>query len=86
MSELLWHGYLNSRNAARMTEMTKLTAEQKAALKPLMARESKAYRALMNDPAVIANPTFTHTPELMAEWDAACAAERAMRESFDLAA
>lgn len=63
--------------------MTRLTAEQKSALKPLIAREKAAYRALMRDPAVIARPSAPHSQHLMDEWMAACAAERAMRKLFD---
>lgn len=62
--------------------MNKLTEKQKAALKPVIARERKAYKALMNDPVVAANSLSTHSLELMAEWNAACDAEREMRKSF----
>ena len=71
------------RNTKGRTKMKKLTDKQKAALKPVMARERKAFKALMNDPTVAANPLGTHSPDIMTEWHEACAAERALRESFE---
>ena len=55
-----------------------------AELKDLMKAESRAYAALMRDPAVIANPKAGHTPAL---WDAyvkAAEAERHFREAHGL--
>ena len=45
--------------------------------------EAKAYRALMNDPRVVANPKATHTPELIKAWNDACAVEFAVRQRID---
>ena len=45
--------------------------------------EAKAYRALMNDPRIMADKTATHTPELLAAWNDACAAEYAVRERIE---
>ena len=42
-----------------------------AALKVLDREAGNAYRALLNDPAVKADPQATHTPELYAAWEAA---------------
>ena len=53
-------------------------------LNKLMKSEAKAYRALMNDPKVIADPKSTHTPSLVKAWDEACAAERNFREAHGL--
>jgi len=51
-------------------------------LAALMKAERKAYRALMNDPRVIADPRATHTPELWAAYEAAAKAERNFREAM----
>jgi hypothetical protein len=48
-------------------------------LKNLMAAERKAYKALMNDPAVVANPCAPHTPALWAAYEQAANAEREYR-------
>ena len=48
-------------------------------LKNLIAAERRAYKALMNDPAVIANLCATHTPELWAAYEQAASAEREYR-------
>ena len=48
-------------------------------LKNLMSAERRAYRALVHDPAVIANPCATHTPALWAAYEQAASAEREYR-------
>ena len=48
-------------------------------LKKLIAAERRAYKALMNDPAVIANPCAPHTPALRDAYEQAAAAEREFR-------
>ena len=53
-------------------------------LKNLMAAEKKAWKALMNDPRVIADPRAEHTPELKAAWEAAAEAERIYRTAHNL--
>jgi hypothetical protein len=50
-----------------------------AELKNLIAAERRAYRALMNDPAVLANPCAPHTPALWAAYEQAASAEREYR-------
>ena len=74
--------------ATRLRKVTvrkrKPEQERHAMLKDLMKAERKAYRALMNDPKVIADPKSTHTPSLIKAWDEACAAERSFREAHDL--
>ena len=57
----------------------KTTPELRAA----MQAEAKAYRALMNDPRVIADKTASHTPELLAAWNDACAVEYSIREKLE---
>lgn len=53
-------------------------------LKDLMKAEEKAYKALMNDPMVLADPTAGHTPKLWDAWCRAADAERAYREEHNL--
>lgn len=48
-------------------------------LKDLISAERRAYKALMNDPAVLANPCAPHTPKLWVEYEQAAAAEREYR-------
>ena len=48
--------------------------------------EAKAYRALMNDPRVIADPKATHTPELLKAWNDACAVEFSVRQRIEVSA
>lgn len=54
-------------------------------LAELQRAENTAYEALMNDPAVIANPMVRHTPELLEAWEAAAEAERLFRENMEAA-
>lgn len=61
------------------TDMTSIDKELSAA----KLAEAKAYRALMDDPRVIADPTAAHTPELLKAWDDACAAEFAVRQRIE---
>lgn len=53
-------------------------------LQELDRKEAKAHRALMNDPRPMADPTATHTPEILAAWEAAADACRAYREAHGL--
>jgi hypothetical protein len=51
-----------------------ITAIMKRRFPTVVAEERRAYRALMNDPAVLANIKAPHTPALKAKWEAAAAA------------
>ena len=53
-------------------------------LKDLMKAEAAEYKALMNDPKVLADPTATHTPELKLAWETAADNECAYREAHGL--
>lgn len=53
-------------------------------LQKLMKNERAAWKALMNDPAVIADPKALHTPALREAWERAADAERAFREEHGL--
>ena len=46
----------------------RLPADQRARLETLKKAERKAWRGLMNDPRVKADPRATHTPELWAAY------------------
>lgn len=63
-----------------------MTIAEKVQLKTLMQAERSAYRALMNDQAVIANPKATHTPALWQAYEQAAAAEREFRAQVEVAA
>jgi hypothetical protein len=60
----------------------KLPADQRAHLDALKNAERKAYRALMNDPRVTADPRATHTPEIWAAYADAADAEARYREQI----
>lgn len=53
-------------------------------LQNLMKAERKAYRALLNDPRVLADLTATHTPALKKAWEDAADAEFAYRNSHGM--
>lgn len=53
-------------------------------LKDLMKAERAAWKALMNDPKVLANPKAEHTPEIKKAWESAADAERAYREAHGI--
>ena len=53
-------------------------------LKVLKAASDKAWRALMNDPKVLADTTTTHTPEIEQAWKNAADAECAFRVAHEL--
>ena len=57
----------------------RLPEDQRAQLDVLKKAERKAWRGLMSDPRVIADPRATHTPELYAAYEAAAQAERGYR-------
>jgi ferric-dicitrate binding protein FerR (iron transport regulator) len=50
--------------------------EMKRRFPHLVKEERAAWRALMNDPRVIADPKSEHTPEIKARWEAAADAHR----------
>lgn len=53
-------------------------------LKGIMKETKKAWRALLNDPAVKADPNATHTPALYKAWSDAADRECAFREANEL--
>lgn len=67
--------YVGFRNKRRGRKMT---------LNQLMKAEDEAWKALMNDPRVLADPEASHTPEIKARWEAAADAEYAYRQKHGL--
>jgi hypothetical protein len=53
-------------------------------LKDLIKEERAAWKALMDDPRVLADPKAEHTPEIKARWEAAADAEREYREAHGI--
>lgn len=53
-------------------------------LKTFTKATNAAWKALMNDPIVVANPTSAHTPELLSAWNSAADSERHFREKHEL--
>lgn len=53
-------------------------------LQKLMAAETKAWGALLNDSAIVANPAAGHTPALKQAWIDAAEAERKYREEHGI--
>ena len=57
--------------------------EMKRRFPGLVREERAAWRALMNDPRVIADPRSEHTPEIKARWEAAADAHRAAYQQLE---
>ena len=57
--------------------------EMKRRFPHLVREERAAWRALMNDPRVLADPTSEHTPEIKTRWEAAADAHFAAVQQIE---